>query len=87
MPIGSRAGIDVAGKTVVFTGALAGITREEAEELAERLGARVAGSVSRSTDYIVAGPRAGSKLTRARAPGVKVLSEADWSALIGAEMR
>lgn len=73
----------IAGKTVVFTGALERMSREEAEALAERLGARAAGSVSRSTDYVIAGPGAGAKLGKARTLGVTVLSEADWFALIG----
>lgn len=75
----------IAGKTVVFTGALERMTREEAEDLAERLGARASGSVSSSTDYVIAGPGAGSKLAKARALGVRVLSEAEWAALIGGE--
>lgn len=73
----------IAGKTVVFTGALAQMTREQAQELAERLGAKAAGSVSKRTDYLVAGPGAGSKLERARALGVPVLSETEWFELIG----
>jgi DNA ligase (NAD+) len=73
----------VAGKTVVFTGSLEKMTREEAKGMAERLGARVAGSVSKSTDYVVAGPGAGSKLSRARNAGVTVLTENEWFDLIG----
>ncbi|MBI3434039.1 MAG: NAD-dependent DNA ligase LigA [Proteobacteria bacterium] len=72
----------VAGKTVVFTGTLEGMTREEAKAMAERLGAKVAGSVSRSTDYIVAGPGAGSKLDNARKLGVTVLDEDGWLRLL-----
>jgi DNA ligase (NAD+) len=73
----------VSGKAVVFTGALEQMTRDEAKAMAERLGARVAGSVSRKTDYVVAGPGAGSKLAEAKKHGVAVLSENDWFKLIG----
>jgi DNA ligase (NAD+) len=73
----------VAGKTVVFTGSLEKMTRDEAKATAERLGAKVAGSVSKKTDYVVAGPGAGSKLEKAREAGVKVLTEDEWVALVG----
>jgi DNA ligase (NAD+) len=73
----------VSGKTVVFTGALEQMTREEAKAMAERLGAKVAGSVSKKTDYVVAGPGAGSKLKDAQKHGVGVLSEDDWFKLVG----
>jgi DNA ligase (NAD+) len=73
----------VAGKTVVFTGGLETMSRDEAKAMAERLGAKVAGSVSKKTDYVVAGPGAGSKLDKAHAVGVKVLSEQDWFDLVG----
>jgi len=73
----------VAGKTVVFTGSLEKMTRDEAKATAERLGAKVAGSVSKKTDYVVAGPGAGSKLDNARKLGVAVLSEDDWFKLAG----
>jgi DNA ligase (NAD+) len=78
-----RAHSVVAGKTVVFTGSLEQMTRDEAKAMAERLGAKVAGSVSKKTDYVVAGPGAGSKLDKARDLGVSVLSEDDWFALVG----
>jgi DNA ligase (NAD+) len=73
----------VAGKTVVFTGSLEKMTRDEAKAAAERLGAKAAGSVSKKTDYVVAGPGAGSKLAEAEKHGVQVLTEDEWLKLIG----
>ena len=73
----------VAGKTVVFTGSLEKMTRDEAKAMAERLGAKVAGSVSKNTDYVVAGPGAGAKLAKARDAGVAVLTEDEWFDLVG----
>jgi DNA ligase (NAD+) len=73
----------VAGKTVVFTGALEKMTRDEAKAMAERLGAKAAGSVSKKTDYVVAGPGAGSKLAEAKKHGVEVLTEDEWLKLVG----
>jgi len=74
----------VAGKTVVFTGTLTTMTRAEAKARAEAAGAKVAGSVSARTNFVVVGADAGSKAARARDLGVTVLSEAEWRTLIGA---
>ena len=78
-----QASSPVSGKTVVFTGALEMMTREEAKSMAERLGAKVAGSVSKKTDLLVAGPGAGSKLKDAEKHGVEVIDEAAWFRLVG----
>ena len=74
----------VAGKTVVFTGTLETMTRNEAKARAEALGAKVAGSVSKKTDYVVAGPGAGSKAKKAEELAIPILSEEDWNAMVGA---
>ena len=74
----------VAGKTVVFTGALETMSRDEAKAQAERLGARSAGTVSAKTDLVVAGPGAGSKLKKAQERGIEVIDEAAWAAIVQA---
>jgi DNA ligase (NAD+) len=73
----------VAGKTVVFTGALQKMTRDEAKAMAERHGAKVSGSISKKTDLLIAGSDAGSKLAKARELGVETIDEDAWLALVG----
>ena len=77
-------GSPVSGMTIVFTGALERMTRDEAKAMAERLGAKVAGSVSKKTNLVVAGPGAGSKLKKATELDVEVISEDDWFVRVGA---
>ncbi len=83
--IGTDAGdSEISGKTVVFTGSLEQMTRSEAKARAESLGAKVAGSVSKKTDYVVVGADAGSKAKKAQELGLTTLTEAEWLALVGA---
>lgn len=78
-------GSPVAGKTIVFTGSLVRMSRDEAKTMAERYGAKAAGSVSKKTDLVVAGPGAGSKLTKAAELGIEVIDEDAWFTLVGAD--
>jgi len=76
----------ISGKTVVFTGSLATMTRDEAKSRAENLGAKVMSAISKKTDYLVAGEGSGSKLKKAAELGVRVLSEEEWNNLAGGQM-
>jgi DNA ligase (NAD+) len=78
-----RSNSPISGKTVVFSGSLEKMTRDEAKANAERLGAKAASSVSKKTDYLIAGPGAGSKLAEAQKHGVTVLTEDEWLKLVG----
>ena len=75
---------EVSGQTVVFTGKLETMSRDEAKAQAEALGAKAAGSVSAKTDLVVAGPGAGSKLKQAAALGIRVIDEGEWAAIVAA---
>ena len=73
----------ISGKTIVFTGTLESVTRGEAKVKAESLGAKVVGSVSKKTDFIIVGADAGTKAKKAAELGVAILSESEWLGLLG----
>ena len=73
----------ISGKTVVVTGTLPTLGRKEAQELIEKYGGKASGSVSKKTDYVLAGEAAGSKLTKAQELGIPVLTEEEFKALLG----
>jgi DNA ligase (NAD+) len=77
------AGADLTGKTIVVTGTLKKYGRKEIEDLIKQLGGKTAGSVSRKTDFVIAGEDAGSKLEKAKELGVKVVSEEEFEGMIG----
>ncbi|HEY8505789.1 MAG TPA: BRCT domain-containing protein, partial [Gemmataceae bacterium] len=76
-------GVDLGGKTFVVTGTLSRYSREEIESLIKRLGGKATGSVSKNTDYLIAGENAGSKLAKAKELGVEIISEDDFDRMIG----
>ena len=73
---------EIAGKTIVVTGTLTQFTRDQVKQLIEDLGARASSSVSKKTDFLLAGEKAGSKLSKAKSLGVKVLSEDDFREML-----
>ncbi len=85
MPSSTARATEWTGKTIVFTGTLDTMSRDEAKAQAERLGARAAGSVSAKTDLVVAGPGAGSKLKKAEELGVRVATEAEWADIVAGD--
>jgi len=79
----ARAGADLSGQTIVVTGTLKNYQREEIEQLIRKLGGKPTGSVSKNTTFVIAGDKAGSKLEKAQALGLKVVTEAEFDRLIG----
>jgi len=73
---------EVNGQTIVFTGSLEGLSRDEAKAQADKLGAKVASDVSRKTNLVVVGPNAGSKLTKAKDLGIRIIDEAEWLGIV-----